>query len=1033
MGARIRAMDWSQTPVGPIETWPQSLRTAIRIMLTSRFAMWMGWGKELTFFCNDAYLPTVGVKQSWVLGAPAEKVWAEVWSAAGPRAEAVLKTGVATWDEGLLLFLERSGYSEETYHTFSYSPLPDDHGGVGGMLCVVTEETERRLVERRLALLRELAADLSSAHTEHAICGALQRNLSDKTRARDLPFTLTYLFSEDGRRARCVCATGTETGSALAPARIELGEGSGPWPAHEVITEGRHVLVSDLARRFEELPSGPWDRPARQALIVPLAQQGQGRPAGFLVAAINPYRPLDEAYGGFIDLLAGQLAASFANARAYEQERRRAEALAELDRAKTRFFSNVSHEFRTPLTLMLAPVEDALLDTREPLPPAQRERLLIVQRNSQRLLKLVNTLLDFSRIEAGRVQAQFRPTALGTLTSELASNFRAACERAGLELSVDCPDLDGPVYIDRDLWERIVLNLLSNAFKYTLRGAIRLTLRRDGDHAELAVQDTGIGIPESELPHLFERFHRVESARGRSLEGSGIGLALVSELLQLHGGTIRVRSQEGAGSTFTVRLPLGHAHLPADRVRDDGGIAPTEDRVTPLVSEALRWLPDMTAEAADPPRREPEPPGTPPVELAARPRVLLADDNADMREYVQRLLAPEHDVLAVADGQQALRAAREHPPDLVLSDVMMPNLDGFGLLRELRADPRTAATPILLVSARAGEEARVEGHQAGADDYLTKPFSARELLARVRSALSLSKLRREIARREEELQGEKTTVLESIKEAFAAVDASWRFTYVNAQAERIYRMRRDELLGRNLWEVFPEIVGTIFERAHRRTMSERAPVRMEEYYKPNARWFEVSIYPLKDGGVASYFRDITGRKRTESLVAGQKKALELELHGAELQEVLGVLTQTVEAQSGGSGLASILLLDPDGVHLRHGAVTRQRYVAAWQATGRAADRQRQVELTLVIGRRLDGHTRDPLLGSSLRMMRGPALLAGLGTLQHFLESGFDAFASMRGAAHFLAAIDQRENALRAALFGVEGVDDAALAALPHAA
>ncbi len=375
----------------------------------------------------------------------------------------------------------------------------------------------------------------------------------------------------------------------------------------------------------------------------------------------------------------------------------------------------------------------------------------MVHRNGMRLLRLVNTLLDFSRIEAGRVQARFQPAELAAYTEELASNFRSACDRAGLYLRTRCVRIDRPVYVDIEMWERIVLNLVSNAFKYTLTGGITVALDSSPDNtaAVLTVADTGIGIPEAELPRIFDRFHRIEGQRGRTLEGTGIGLALVNELVRLHGGAITVQSRIDTGTTVCVRLPLGRAHLPADRVSETTARSTSEGiAAAAFVEEALRWLP----RAGDAPGSEM--PETASVMSAfgqnaaaageqVRRRILLADDNADMREYVVRLLRSGYDVEAVGDGQAALHVARTRPPDLVLSDVMMPRMDGFGLLAGIRADPRLRDLPVILLSARAGEEARVEGLDAGADDYLVKPFSARELLARVRSNLELARLRQE--------------------------------------------------------------------------------------------------------------------------------------------------------------------------------------------------------------------------------------------------------------------------------------------------
>jgi signal transduction histidine kinase len=541
MGARMRAHDWSATPLGAAETWPQSLRTVVRILLTSRYQMWMGWGEELSFFYNDAYRPTLGVKHAWALGTSARDVWKEIWPDIGPRIEHVLKTGDATWDEGLLLFLERSGYSEETYHTFSYSPLSDDRGSIVGMLCVVTEETERIIGERRLSSLRELASVIAGKNTSAEILAAADHALS--ANRKDLPFTLIYQFDSDGA-ARLACATGVERGHPIAPALITASDSETPWPVPDLPIDPLIRTVDDLEQRFDRLPAGAWPRAPRQAVVATMARQGQHhRPAGFLVAGINPFRRLDTAYLGFINLVAGQIASGLANAHAYEEERRRAEALAEIDRAKTTFFSNVSHEFRTPLTLMLGPLEEVLALPEADLGPDSRKLVLVAQRSGIRLLKLVNTLLDFSRIEAGRVTASFEAIELGDYTAELASNFRSALDKAGLRLTISVARLPHPVHVDRDMWEKIVLNLLSNAFKFTFAGEISLTVNvsSDGGHAEVSVHDTGTGIPQGELPHLFERFRRVEGARGRSFEGSGIGLALVQELVKLRAQRARPR------------------------------------------------------------------------------------------------------------------------------------------------------------------------------------------------------------------------------------------------------------------------------------------------------------------------------------------------------------------------------------------------------------------------------------------------------------------------------------------------------------
>jgi PAS domain S-box-containing protein len=731
--ALMRAKDWSATPLGPPEHWPESLKTCVRIVLTSRQAMFVWWGDRLINIYNDAYRAIVGGKHPEALGQPASVVWREIWDQVGPRAETAMRRNEGTYDEALLLIMERYGYPEETYYTFSYSPVPNDQGGTGGIICANTDDTRRIIGERQLALLRELGNRTAEARRAEDACRLAALGLA--TNLRDLPFSLIYLLEPDRRTLRLAGSAGIAPGHPAAPDVADIDDAT-VWPFAEALRGGVRLIVDDRATLPTALPHNAWDRPPAAAAIIPLTPQGETGRAGVFVAGLNPYRLYDESYEGFLGLVAGQIAAGIANAQAYEEERKRAEALAEIDRAKTAFFSNVSHEFRTPLTLMLAPLEDALNDAA--LPASQRERLDVAHRNSLRLLRLVNTLLDFSRIEAGRAQANYQPTDLAALTADLASGFRSAVDRAGLFLRIECAPLDRPVNVDRDMWEKVVLNLLSNAFKFTFEGGITVTLAGQSETVALTVRDTGTGIPEAELPRLFERFHRIEDQRSRSFEGSGIGLALVQELVRLHDGAIAVESEYGKGTAFTVTIPFG-AERGAEADGTDTVAVSTAARVEAFVEEALHWLPETDAAA----------PGTADAPVAAdagkggRPRVVLADDNADMRDYVRRLLAERYDVAAVADGQAALELIRAQRPDLVLSDVMMPRLDGFGLLGAIRADADLRDLPVILLSARAGEEARAEGLDAGADDYLTKPFAARELLARVGANMTMARVRRE--------------------------------------------------------------------------------------------------------------------------------------------------------------------------------------------------------------------------------------------------------------------------------------------------
>ncbi len=744
MGQRIRTHNWSLTTLGPVDTWPQSLKTALRIMLDSRYPMFVWWGQERINFYNDAYIPVLGKRHPQALGQRAMGIWGEIWPVIGPQSDIVLNEGRATWNEDTLLLMERNHFLEETYFTFSYSPLPNDEGGIGGVFCACTEETQRVLSQRRLRTLRDVADQPAQAKTAEHACKLAVATLAENP--YDLPFVALYLLQ--GAQANLSGAAGLNANSPACPRQIHLNDALPTWPFAEVYQTGKAAIVPHLPERFGSLPGGAWPESPLQAIVLPLAKPGQLQPTGFLVAGLSPRLAVDEHYLAFLDLLGRHVATAVANARAYEEERRRAEALAELDRAKTTFFSNITHEFRTPLALMLGPME-AILDQSPELPQAAREQLDMVHRNSLRLLKLVNTMLDFSQIEAGRIRASYEPVDLARYTAELTSVFRTAIEQAGLRLVVSCPPLSEPVYVDRDMWEKIVLNLLSNAFKFTLAGEIEVSLTAENNHALLTVCDTGVGIPTAEIPKIFDRFHRVRESRGRSYEGTGIGLALVQELVRHHGGTVRAASVVNEGTEFVVSIPFGTEHLDPQRVAPETAMQRSTTGAEAFVQEALRWLPEgALEEAAERPFHldpiallEPIPQWDNRTDEADRPRIVWADDNADLREYVTRLLADHFEVTAVANGQTALSLIRANPPDLVLTDVMMPGLDGVELLKAIRTDPRLQDLPVMLLSARAGEEARIEGLEAGADDYLIKPFSWRELLARVEGHIRLSRMR----------------------------------------------------------------------------------------------------------------------------------------------------------------------------------------------------------------------------------------------------------------------------------------------------
>ncbi len=858
----MRKTDWSRTAIGLPGTWPRSLCTVVNLCLASRYPITIFWGPSFVQFYNDAYRPVLGTKHPAALGQRGHLVWPEIWpTVLGPMFADVLR-GVSHAGDDALFLLDRHGYVEETYFNFSYDPIRDDDGRIGGVFVACQETTERVLAERRLQTVRALAQIGNEAKTVDAACALVGRAL--EANPKDVPFALLYL-RDGGGVLRPRSATRTAAPEDVPAFVVPVASGESPFGSSP---------VGDIEKGLALAEEAP---PPTEAMAVPITAVGEAAPIGALVVGRNPRRALDDRYRAFLDMAAASISSALTTARAYQEAQERARALAELDRAKTDFFSNVSHEFRTPLTLLLGPAEEALRG--ETLTPEDRKRFELVHRNALRLAKLVNTLLDFSRIEAGRVEACFRATALSSLTHELASVFRSAVERAGLRLEVDTPPMREPVYVDHDMWEKIVLNLLSNALKHTFDGEIAVRIREGDASVELEVRDTGVGIPEDELPRIFERFHRVKNVRARTHEGTGIGLALVQELVKLHGGSIHAASAIDRGTSVRVTVPKGTAHLPPDRIQADKKQESIAAGAGPFVQEALRWLPSSESDAST---------ESSPGEDASC--VLVADDNTDMRDYLTRLMRERWRVEAVSDGRRALEAARSHRPDVVVADVMMPGLDGFALVRALREDPATASTPVILLSARAGDEATAEGLRKGADDYLAKPFSARQLLARVEVQLASARARREARAAAER---ERARLYSLFMQAPAAIVILRGPDLVIELANPVWLgvVRKDEgVVGRRLLDVLPELrvqsVREMLARVLRTGIAEHGdsfPVHLDRRGdgRLDEAYFDFVYAPMREvddtiSGVLVFGFEVTdrvaARKRIEQLRAAAESA-----------------------------------------------------------------------------------------------------------------------------------------------------------------
>ncbi|WP_051313213.1 ATP-binding protein [Sporocytophaga myxococcoides] len=924
MGALIASKDWEQTSLGPIEQWSASLKSYLKLMLGSKYQMWLGWGQEYLKFYNEAYAPTLGVKHPESLGKSAKIIWKEVWDVVGPMWDRVMNSGDSLYYENLLLILERHGFKEETYHTFSYSPLPDDNGDIGGFFCAVSEETKKVISQRRLTTLHDLSNAFTKVKTEKEVLNYSSEIL--KRNPNDIPFALIYLFDKEQKHVILKEAIGAESGQDYSPLKIDLQSvDQDIWRFSEILSSHQNLLIEDLTE-FSYIPQGPWDECPTKAMILPLLKSGQDQLAGFLISGISSRLIANEEYTNFLGLVTGQLSTALGNIRALEEERRRAEALAEIDKSKTVFFSNISHEFRTPLTLILGPVKE-LISNNSFVNQDDKEQLNIIHRNSLRLLKLVNTLLDFSRLEAGRVQAVFRETDLARFTSELSSSFQSVVESAGLTFTVSAGKISEPVYVDHTMWERILFNLISNAYKFTFKGSIGVYLEQVDQQIELRVKDTGTGISESELPKLFSRFHRIENAKGRTHEGSGIGLAMVYELVKIHYGSIRVESKTDKGTTFIVSIPMGKAHLPEDRIASLDAKKTITLNALPNLEEEWYSLNSNTSEYSV---------STPLGVISSdkkTERILVADDNPDMREYISRLLRDHYEVIEAGDGEAALNAIKTENPSLVLSDVMMPNLDGIGLVKQLRSVSQTSTLPVILISARANEEATIEGIKAGADDYLIKPFSSKELFARVQTHLEMADLRKEA---KEAVNTERQKLYDLFMQAPAIIAVlkgpEHTFELANPRYMQLVGQNRN-IIGKPIREALPELAGQgfydilddVYESGKSYSGNE-AYVKLDRnndgqldeafvnfIYQPMVD-VKGSIY-----GILVYADEVTEQVKSRKQVEEQNKVLEMITKGHPLSESLSQLLLSVEKWSDHEMIGSVLLLDDDEKRLWLGA------------------------------------------------------------------------------------------------------------------
>ncbi|KAM0790951.1 hypothetical protein ACM66B_004256 [Microbotryomycetes sp. NB124-2] len=816
MGRMIRDYNWDETELGPISGWCPELRTILSSVLASPNRECILWGPNRIMLYNDEYVTCAMGKHPGLLGkaAASSEGWAEIWDDLEPVAVKVMQGETVNFTEHYLPMV-RQGYTEETYHSFSYQPFYDARGRALGIRNLSIENTAAVIATRRLETVRDLIQTTSLARTVQDFADMAMESISHNP--YDVPFCAIYTVTptttnagadQKKRQVRTQnedklrlgvsvdhagslgipedhpffvrqafidlsppMSRNSSTSGSCSTATlndIDTSPSNWSWPFEDACLRKEPVFVDSLGHLASTIEPRGWEEPPRSAVVIPIfVDAAQTVPQAIMVLGINPRSSYNDLYATFLKLLARHIAVGLFAVMTAEIDAKRAEDLVRLDKAKTSFFNNVSHELRTPLTLILGPLED-VINSKDPSQPDNREKLKLVQRHANRLLGLVNKLLDFSSLEGGRMQVKFRPVQLGYITRDLATLFRDTVERNGLKFVVNCDDDPPdcmPMYTALDLWDKIVFNLIGNAVKYCPSGSIVVTLKSTVTGAVFSVKDTGVGIPQEDLTRIFERFTRVDST-ARTTSGTGIGLALTLEIVKLLGGQLEVESEIGKGSTFSVHLPRGFIHLPIEQVShepDTATMAMPTGRKLAVIEEMSTWRPEERERErseslshgsvngdSESGSGEEFMDSTRGLLSLTNRTIMVVEDSPDLSSYITSILAKSFNVVQMPDGQAALEYALKHPPHLIVTDQMMPRMNGHELVAALRNNPSTALLPIIMISAQAGSEARAEALERGLDDYLCKPFQARELLARVNVHLQLGLMRVELEKRVEE-------------------------------------------------------------------------------------------------------------------------------------------------------------------------------------------------------------------------------------------------------------------------------------------
>lgn len=607
-----------------------------------------------------------------------------------------------------------------------------------------TYERVQALAQREV-LINTITQAIHSSLEPKQIFSAITQKLGQALQTDGCALSL---WTPDDEYVSCVGLYDASEEKILAPPQSQVKISENPI-LQDLLTSRSPVVFNDLNDATGHTPIHlSLQAKAAALLLVPLINDGQIIGSISLRQARPRHWRMEEV--NLAQAVANQAAIAVQQARLYQTTRQQAEQLLALDKQKTTFFQNISHEFRTPLTLTIGPLETAVQQGKGLSP----EQSIMALRNSRRLLRLVNQLLDLQRLDAERMQATFYACDFAQVVRNVAESFQTYCDRKHITLTTQiqpCP----PVYLDLEKFDKVIYNILSNAVKFTPPGgAVQITLNTFEKNCYLEIEDTGIGIQKEQLPHIFERFQQADGSTSRTHEGTGLGLALVKELVELHGGDVRVSSAYGTGSTFTVELPTGSAHLPADRVSQTVRTLEQHRAAVELADlhnevasekEATLAAPQTVAQS----KQTIQAPNIPLSKVMCPnggAKILVVDDNPDLRSYVASVLQRQrHQITTAQNGAAGLELARNIHPQLIITDLMMPQVSGIELIQQIRLDPTLQGTPIILLTAKVDDDTRLDGIEQGADAYISKPFKERELLAEVRNLLALKATEQKVA------------------------------------------------------------------------------------------------------------------------------------------------------------------------------------------------------------------------------------------------------------------------------------------------